>query len=215
MAAHICDDDDLPTVVALGTVDETVVNSVLEGHCRFVSKPDEGDLAIARGAIVRASVTVDADALAHMPGLEVVARTGVGVERIDLAAATDRGIAVIITPGAGVAAVAEGAIAMALALVKRFHEFTKLVRDGAWRRREDIAAGDLSGGTIGVVGYGRIGKQVGHLARCLGMEVLAFDPIAPPPDSIRVERVADLVRRSDVVQPARAAHRYHASPGGR
>ena len=66
--------------------------------------------------------------LARTPRLRVVARTGVGVERVDLDAATARGIAVVITPGAGTTAVAEGAIAMAMHLVKRFGRLTTLVR---------------------------------------------------------------------------------------
>ncbi len=68
----------------------------------------------------------------------MLARTGVGVERVDLDAATARGIAVVITPGSGTHAVAEGAIAMALHLVKRFGPLTTLVRDGQWATRNTL-----------------------------------------------------------------------------
>ena len=87
--------------------------------------------AQAQGAIARADALVDTDFLGRAPQLRVVARTGVGVERVDLDAATARGIAVVITPGAGTAAVAEGAIAMAMHLVKRFGRLTALVRVGS------------------------------------------------------------------------------------
>ena len=92
---------DLPVVVGLGVVDPDLVNPVLGGHCRFVAEPTEADLAQAQGAIVRADALVDNEFLARTPRLRVLARTGVGVERVDLDAATARGIAVVITPGAG------------------------------------------------------------------------------------------------------------------
>ena len=129
------DATDLPVVVALGAVHPDQVNPVLGGHCRFVPDPTAADLAQAQGAIVRADALVDNDFLARAPRLRVLARTGVGVERVDLDAATARGIAVVITPGSGTNAVAEGAIAMALHLVKRFGPLTTLVRTGQWATR--------------------------------------------------------------------------------
>ena len=81
---------------------------------------------------------MDNEFLARTPRLRVLARTGVGVERVDLDAATARGIAVVITPGSGTHAVAEGAIAMALHLVKRFGPLTTLVRTGQWATRNTL-----------------------------------------------------------------------------
>ena len=111
---------DPPVVVALGTVDPALVEEVLDRHCRFVAAPGDADLAVAAGAIVRADVRVDQALLGRAPALRVLARTGVGTDLVDVPAATARGIAVVITPGAGAAAVAEGTIGMALHLVKRF-----------------------------------------------------------------------------------------------
>jgi hypothetical protein len=122
----------LPVVVGLGPVDPALVTRVLDGHCRFVPDPGEAELSVAAGAIVRAEALVDQALLDQAPALRVVARTGVGVELIDVPAATACGIAVVITPGAGAAAVAEGAIGMALHLVKRFGPLTALVRAGRW-----------------------------------------------------------------------------------
>ena len=127
-----CLSSDLPVVVGLGVVDPDLVNPVLGGHCRFVAQPTDADLAQAQGAIARADAVLDRDFLARTPRLRVIARTGVGVEKVDLDAATARGIAVVITPGSGTNAVAEGAIAMAMHLVKRFGRLTTLVRDGQW-----------------------------------------------------------------------------------
>ncbi len=97
---------ELPVVVALGPVDPGLVSGVFAGHCRFVAEPAPADLAAAARAVVRAEAQVDAGLLDRAPCLRVIARTGVGVDRVDVAAATARGVAVVITPGAGAAAVA-------------------------------------------------------------------------------------------------------------
>jgi D-3-phosphoglycerate dehydrogenase / 2-oxoglutarate reductase len=190
---------ELPVVVGLGLVDPDLVNPVLGGHCRFVPEPTEADLAQAQGAIVRADARVDAEFLARTPRLRVVARTGVGVERVDLDAATARGVAVVITPGAGTTAVAEGAIAMAMHLVKRFGRLTTLVRSGQWAARGTVSVGDLDGSVLGVVGYGRIGQRAAVLGAALGMKVLAYDPVSEPPADVRCADLQDLVSRSDVI----------------
>jgi D-3-phosphoglycerate dehydrogenase / 2-oxoglutarate reductase len=91
----------LPVVVALGSVDPALVTGVLDGHCRFVPDPGDTELNLAAGAIVRADARVDQALLDKAPALRVVARTGVGVDLVDVAAATARGIAVVITPGGG------------------------------------------------------------------------------------------------------------------
>ena len=189
----------LPVVVALGSVDPALVSGVLDGHCRFVAAPGEADLAAAAGAIARADARVDRALLDRAPGLRVIARTGVGVDLVDVPAATARGIAVVVTPGAGAAAVAEGAIGMALHLVKRFGPLTALVREGRWAERAAAGVGDLDGATLGVVGYGRIGRRTAALGEAFGMRILAYDPVSEPPAGIRCADLADLAARSDVI----------------
>jgi D-3-phosphoglycerate dehydrogenase len=189
----------LPVVVALGAVDPALVSGVLDGHCRFVAAPGSADLAVAVGAIVRADARVDPALLDRAPALRVIARTGVGVDLVDMPAATARGIAVVITPGAGAAAVAEGAIGMALHLVKRFGPLTALVREGRWAQRAGVSVGDLDGATLGVVGYGRIGQRTAALGAALGMRVLAYDPVSEPPADVRCASLGDLAARSDVI----------------
>jgi D-3-phosphoglycerate dehydrogenase len=123
----------------------------------------------------------------------------VGVEQVDLDAATARGIAVVTTPGAGTTAVAEGAIAMALHLVKRFGPLTTLVRSGRWAARGTVPVGDLAGSVLGVVGYGRIGQRAAVLGAALGMTVLAHDPVSEPSADVRCTNLLDLVSSSDVI----------------
>jgi D-3-phosphoglycerate dehydrogenase / 2-oxoglutarate reductase len=194
---------DLPVVVALGSVEEALVSGVLGGHCRFVATPGDAELAAAEGAIARADARVDRALLAQAPALRVIARTGVGTDLIDVPAVTARGIAVVITPGAGAAAVAEGAIGMALHLVKRFGPLTALVREGRWAQRVGVGVGDLDGATLGVIGYGRIGRRTAALGAAFGMRILAYDPVsAPPGDGPSVEHcdgLGDLAARSDVI----------------
>src|SRR4029453_17414640 len=134
-----------------------------------------------------------------------LARTGVGVEHVDVDEATRRGIAVVVTPGAGTHAVAEGALAMILHLVKRLRATTACVAQGRWAERGTITLGDLDGATIGIVGYGRIGRRVGHLARAFGMTVIAHDPYlansgaGAADDGTELVGLDDLCSRAQVV----------------
>ena len=191
-----------PVVVGLGVVDPALVTGVLGDGIAFIPEPTDADLAVAVGAIVRADAKVDAGFLDRTPRMRVLARTGVGTDLVALAAATARGIAVVITPGSGTRAVAEGVLAHALHLVKRLGPLTALVREGRWADRADPTVGtvgDLDGGTLGIIGYGRIGRRVGELAQSFGMRVLAHDPFAPPPPDVNCSDLADLAGASDVL----------------
>lgn len=132
--------------------------------------------------------------------LRVVARTGVGYDSVDVAAATDLGIAVTITPGAVDASAAEHTIALLLCLTRGLIERDRQVRTGVWNRR---ALPQLAGKTFGIVGLGRIGKAVAVRARGLQMKVIACDP---QPDlefarqqDIGLRSFEDLLREADVV----------------
>jgi D-3-phosphoglycerate dehydrogenase / 2-oxoglutarate reductase len=188
-----------PVVVGLGPVPASAVDDVLGDAATFVPVPGANDLAVAAGAIARADAVVDADFLDRAPRLRVIARSGVGVDRVDLQAATARGIPVVITPSSGTRAVAEMVLAMALHLVKRLGPLTTLVRDGHWAQREQVPVGDLDGATMGIVGYGRIGRRVDELAAAFGMRVLAHDPAAPPPSEVDCPDLGALAAASDVL----------------
>ncbi len=165
-----------PVVVGWGPVDHGTVLPVLGTSCRFVAEPTDEDLAVAEGAIVRADQNIDRHALDRMPRLRVIARTGVGVDRVDVNEAARRGIPVVITPEANTRAVAEGALAHLLAVTKNLSAHTSLVREGQWATRDQIPVGDLDGGRLAVLGFGRIGRRVAHLARAFGAEIIAYDP---------------------------------------
>jgi D-3-phosphoglycerate dehydrogenase len=189
-----------PVVVGLGAVDPALVTDVLGPGVDFIPTPADDDLAVAQGAIVRADAVVDAAFLDRTPRMRVLARTGVGTDLVDLDTATARGIAVVVTPGSGTRAVAEGVLAHALHLAKRLGHYTILIREGRWAERTAGGPpGDLDGSTIGIIGFGRIGRRVGELAMAFGMRVLAYDPFAPPPPELECRDLDDLVARSDVL----------------
>ena len=188
-----------PLAVGLGKVEPDLVTGVL-GDIAFVAEPTDADLAVAQGAIVRADAVVDKAFLDRTPQMRVLARTGVGTDLVDLETATARGIAVVVTPGSGTGAVAEGVIAHAMALVKRLGQYTTLIREGRWAQRTAGGPpGDMDGATIGIIGYGRIGRRVGELAAAFGMRLLAYDPFAPPPAEVACSDLDELVAASDVL----------------
>ena len=149
----------------------------------------------AEALIVRGDATVGAADLAFGSKLRVIGRSGVGVDRVDVAAAAARGVPVVVTPGANARAVAEGALTLILALAKRLPELERAVHERDWEARDRLEIGDLDGATLGLVGYGHIGRELGELARALGMRVLAHDPqVAEAATPLET-----LFERSDVV----------------
>jgi D-3-phosphoglycerate dehydrogenase len=123
---------------------------------------------------------IDAAALAAAKGLKVIARYGVGVDRVDVAAATRRGIVVTNTPGANSAAVAELAVGLMLALCRHICQADQAMRCGQWPRLDGIG---LRGKTVGLVGFGAIGREVALRLRAFGCRLLAADPYVRPDET--------------------------------
>ena len=171
---------------------------VAERDCEEALRPLLGE---AVGLVARGPTVVSAGLLAAAPRLRVIGRSGVGVDRIDLGAATARGIPVVITPGANAGAVAEGTIALLLALVKRLPRLHAAVRDGRWSERDALDVGDVAGTTSAVAGFGAIGSRVAALAAGLGMEVLVCDPAleahAARAAGVELVSLDDAVARAD------------------
>jgi phosphoglycerate dehydrogenase-like enzyme len=167
-------------ILALGPVDALVTDRLRAFGEIVEAGRDARTLAEvlpeAIGLIARGNSVVDRPLIASAPRLRVIGRSGIGVELVDLAAASARRIPVVVTPGAGSNAVAEGALALILHLVKRLGVLTELVREGRWAERESVELGDLEGATLGIVGLGRIGRRLAELCTVLDMRILAFDP---------------------------------------
>ena len=143
---------------------------------------DADGLETVRALIVRNQTRVDGALLARLPSLRVVARAGVGLDNIDLAAAAEAGVAVTYAPGESDASTAEHTLALALAAARRVTELDRDVRAGGWNR---APGRQLAGATWGLVGYGRIGQRTAVLASGIGMRVLAHDA---DPDRARAAR---------------------------
>lgn len=125
--------------------------------------------------IVRSETKVDAEVIERGARLRVVGRAGIGVDTIDVDAATHRGIIVMNTPQANTTATCEHTVAMMLALARNIPQSDASLRRGEWTRSKFMGV-QLQGKTLGVIGLGRIGTQVAKRAQAFGMEVIAFDP---------------------------------------
>ncbi|MGD0440845.1 MAG: phosphoglycerate dehydrogenase [Acidimicrobiales bacterium] len=139
---------------------------------------------------------VSEQVFAGAPRLRVVARYGVGVDRVDLAAAARHGVTVTVTPGANANAVAELAIALLFTLARPVVAGHDRARAGQWPALNGV---ELAGRTLGLIGLGRIGSQVAAKAACLGLHVLACDPNVSESGSAVLVDLATLVAESDFV----------------
>ena len=159
-------------------------------------------LGDAEGLIVRSETRVDRDLFAHAPQLRVVGRAGVGVDAIDVDAATQAGILVLNTPAANTLAATEHTFALMLSLLRHIPGASQQLRDGCWERTPFVG-NELAGKTLGVVGAGRIGGAVSTRARAFEMRVIAHDPFVPQvrADSLGVQLVSldELLERCDIL----------------
>src|SRR6478609_2166467 len=133
------------------------------------------DLATADALVVRSATKVTAALMAAAPQLKVVARAGTGVDNVDVPAATERGIVVMNAPGANSISVAELALALMLSLARAIPMADASMKRGVWEKKK-LSGAELRGKTLGIVGLGRIGQEVGVRARSFGMNLVAHDP---------------------------------------
>jgi D-3-phosphoglycerate dehydrogenase len=131
------------------------------------------------GLVVRSETKVTADLMDSATTLRVVGRAGVGVDNIDVPAATERGIVVMNAPDGNTITTAEHTIALLIALARRVPQANSSLKSGRWDRKAFIGV-ELQGKTLGVVGLGRIGRTVAARARAFGMKIVAFDPFIAP-----------------------------------
>jgi D-3-phosphoglycerate dehydrogenase len=166
--------------------------------------PDEATLLQlmpnAIGLVVRGEGRATAAIIDAAPKLAVIGRPGAGYDTVDIAAATARKIPVVYAPIGGFA-VAEGALALLLALVKMLPRCDRIVRAGEWNERYNFATGDISGHTMGIIGLGRIGLGLARLLQPFGATLLGYDPHVDPTTlagvDIELVELDDLMARSD------------------
>ena len=131
------------------------------------------------GLIVRSETKVNADLLDAANSLRVIGRAGVGVDNIDVSAATIRGVVVMNAPDGNTITTAEHTIAMLIALARSIPQASSSLKAGRWDRKKFIGV-ELQGKTLGIVGLGRIGRVVASRARAMGMSIVAYDPFIAP-----------------------------------
>ncbi len=159
-----------------------------------------GALAGASGLVVRSETKVTEDLLAAAPTLRVVGRAGTGVDNIDVAAATRRGVVVMNAPGENTIAAAEHTFSLLLALSRNVPAADRSLKSGKWERARFLGV-ELMGKSLGIVGLGKVGREVASRARAFGMEVIGFDPFLPEEAVARLgvpmRPLPDLLSRSD------------------
>ncbi len=128
--------------------------------------------------IVRSRTRVTAELLEHAARLKVIGRAGVGVDNIDLETARARGIIVVNAPLAVTVAVAELTLGLLLATARAIPRADATMKQGKWLKKE-LEGIELQGKTLGLIGFGRIGREVAHRALAFGMRILAYDPLIP------------------------------------
>ena len=152
--------------------------------------------------MIRSATKLTADLIDRADKLKVIGRAGVGVDNVDVDAATRRGIVVANAPESTVVSAAEHAIGLLVALARNIPQAHAALKEGRWERSR-WGGIELAGKTLGVLGFGRIGQQVARRARGLGMRVVAYDPF------VAKERFRELgVERAETLEAALAAAEF-------
>jgi D-3-phosphoglycerate dehydrogenase len=178
-----------PIILSLTTMREEGMGLLREaGDLRMASSLEPGvlhrEIADADALVIRTAGTIDAALMDCGTNLRVIGRHGVGYDQVDVPAATERGILVVYTPGANTQGVAEHVFAMMIGVSKCFPGQMKALAEGRYNDRTKLVGRDIAGKTLGIVGFGRIGKRVGAIAHAgFGMKVLYSDIIEMPKEA--------------------------------
>ncbi len=154
------------------------------------------------GLVIRSGTKVTREVIDAAERLSVVGRAGIGVDNVDLAAATARGIVVMNTPGGNTITTAEHAVALLVALARHIPQATASMKAGQWEKKRFVGL-ELFNRTLGVLGLGRIGQIVASRARGLGMKVIAYDPFLGEDAAARLEvelaSIDEVIARADAI----------------
>jgi len=173
-------------------------------HCNGA---DRGELlaALAAGVdavLIRSATKMDAEAIGAAKGLKVIARAGVGLDNVEIPAATTAGVMVVNAPTSNIVSAAELAITLLLASARHISPAHAALRDGKWARSKYTGA-EIFEKTLGIVGFGRIGQLVAARMQAFGMDVVAYDPYLQPARAaqlnVRLVELDELLRVSDFI----------------
>ncbi len=159
-------------------------------------------LSEADAVIVRSATQIDAEAIAAAPRLKVVARAGVGLDNVEVPAATARGVMVVNAPTSNIVSAAEQALALLLAVARNTASASSALKNGEWKRSKYTGV-ELQGKTVGVVGLGRIGVLFAQRVAAFGTRLIAYDPYVQPARAaqlgVRLVGLEELLRESDFI----------------
>src|SRR5215831_8060128 len=165
-------------------------------------KPEELAAVIGQyhGVGVRSASKIKADTLANPGKLKIIGRAGVGVDNIDVKAATEKGVLVINTPQGNAAAAAELAIGLMFALARKIPQAAETMRQGIWEKKKFMGV-EIAGKTLGVVGLGNIGRQAAERGVGLKMNVIGYDPFPPKqlPAGVKLSSLDEVITKSDFI----------------
>lgn len=170
----------LPVVVIADKLAESTVEALGDQvEVRWVDGPDREKLLAAvpeaDAILVRSATTVDAEVLSAAPKLKIVARAGVGLDNVDVDAATERGVLVVNAPTSNIHSAAEHALALLLSAARQIPAADASLREHTWKR-SSFSGTEIFGKTVGVVGLGRIGQLVAQRLAAFGAHIVAYDP---------------------------------------
>src|SRR3954447_19684992 len=177
-----------PVILMVHKMHESGIRLLREaGEVKFAAGSDpatlQREVVGVDAMIIRTGGDIDADLLDRGKDLKVVGRHGVGYDQIDIDAATARGIQVVYTPGANTQSVSEHVFALMIGLSKHFPRMMSELVGGNYHARTSLTGRELAGKTLGIIGFGRIGRRVGEIGHLgFGMRVLYHDIVAAPED---------------------------------
>ena len=152
-------------------------------------------LADCDALVVRSAVKVTKDVLKAAPKLRVIGRAGVGVDNVDLPAATEAGVLVMNTPGGNAISVAEHTLALMLSMARSIPQASASTKSGKWEKKKFLG-NELRGKTLGVIGLGSIGREVVKRAKPFEMRIIGHDPVRQSADGARYGRRTAFARRA-------------------
>ncbi|OBH47466.1 phosphoglycerate dehydrogenase [Mycobacterium intracellulare] len=197
----------LPVVLIADKLAESTVAALGDQvEVRWVDGPDREKLLAAvpeaDALLVRSATTVDAEVLAAAPKLKIVARAGVGLDNVDVNAATERGVLVVNAPTSNIHSAAEHALALLLSAARQIPAADASLREHTWKR-SSFSGTEIFGKTVGVVGLGRIGQLVAQRLSAFGTHLVAYDPYVSPARAaqlgIELLTLDELLARADFI----------------
>jgi len=197
----------LPVVLIADKLAESTVAALGdEIEVRWVDGPDREKLLAAvpeaDALLVRSATTVDAEVLAAAPKLKIVARAGVGLDNVDVASATERGVLVVNAPTSNIHSAAEHALALLLSAARQIPAADASLREHTWKR-SSFSGAEIFGKTVGVVGLGRIGQLVAQRLAAFETHIVAYDPYVSPARAaqlgIELLPLDELLARADFI----------------